>query len=137
MLVCINEAKNIAFLLLQNAMLEYVCQIKETVAKREDVLFRYISLRGNTSMGTRFDDELDLSQIFQSDSYLTVRLDEDVFKVCLVIVAVDADAGFTALLIKRVGLVVHSHLAEPESAIFDRDAGVSTYSAISKLVSRR
>lgn len=138
MMACINEAKNIAFLLPRNVMLECERQIKEATAKREDVLFKHVSLTGDTSMGTKFDDDFDLGQIFQSDSYLMVHLDENIVKVCSVMVAVDADAGFTALPIKRVGLVVHSHLEDPGSrAIVNRDAGVSTYSGISKRVSRR
>lgn len=138
MVECINDGKHIAFFLPRNAMLECVRRIRQSPAKRRDSLFKHVSLGGDTSMDMEFDENFELGQMLKSASYLMTRLDENILRVCSVIVAVDPDAGFTALPVQRVGLVVYSHLEDPMTTTkFNWDAGVPTCSAMPRLVTRR
>ncbi|KAI7773249.1 hypothetical protein LA080_011477 [Diaporthe eres] len=137
MVECINEGKNIVFFLPRNALLDCVRRVKESPSRSEQFKFKYISLTSETSMNTRFDDSLDIGDIFQTELPLRTTHGKTmpVVRTWSVIVAIDADAGFTRVPVKGVGLVVYSHLLDAKNSIFNRDAGAATYSATSWRVS--
>lgn len=135
MVECINNGKHVVSFLPQEAFGACIRRVQEAPALREDAMFRGFSLGSGTSMSTAVDEDFDLSPIFKSDSYLMIRLDEKLVQVWSVVAAIDVEAGFTTLPIKRVGLVVHSHLLDGSGrGRFNWDAGAYTYSTVQKRV---
>ncbi|KAG6357330.1 hypothetical protein INS49_015208 [Diaporthe citri] len=135
MVECINDGKHIVSFLPQEAFGACIRRVKEAPALREDAMFTGFSLGSETSTSVAVDEDFDLTPMFKSDSYLMIRLDENIVRVWSIVAAIDAEAGFTTMPIKRVGLVVHSHLLDRTGrSRFNWDAGVYTYSAIQKRV---
>lgn len=136
MVQCINAGKHIVFYLPRDFFVECMRLVRESQAKRGDVVVKGLLLTRDTSMSIAVDGDLDLTSMFQADSYLRLRLDQKIVTVCSVVAAIDAEAGFTTLPLKRVGLVVHSHVLDKNRrSLFNENAGVFTYSEISKLAS--
>lgn len=136
MVECINAGKHIAFYLPRDFFAECMRLVQESQAKRGDVLVKGLLLKRDTSMSIAVDEDLDLTPMFQTDSYLMMRLDQKIVRVCSVVAAIDAEAGFTTLPLKRVGLVVHSHVLDKNSrSLFNENAGVFAYSDIPKRAS--
>lgn len=136
MVECINAGKHIAFYLPRDLFLECMRLVQESPAKRGDVLIKGLLLKSDTSMSIAVHKDFDLTPMFQTDSYLRLRLDQKIVRVCSVIAAIDAEAGFSTLPLKRVGLVVHSHVLDNTSrSLFNGNAGVFTYPRIPKRVS--
>lgn len=137
MVECINEGKHIVFFLPRHVFLACVGQIKESPAKRNAVMMTWLSLGAETSMSMSFDEDLDLSPMFHTASYLMIRPDNKTVRLCSVVAIIDTEAGFTTLPVKRVGLVVHSYMvSQNNQSFFNWDAGVFAYSSTSKRVGR-
>lgn len=138
MVECVNQGKHIAFFLPHHVSEQCTREVRASPDKVKNILLRKISLTGDTSMGSEFDRDLDVGQIFETESYLVVKYPDDTVRVCSMLVAIDPDAGFRTIPFKRVGLVVYSHITEQGArASFKDSAGVPVHSVSSGLVDRR
>lgn len=138
MVACVNQGKHIAVFLPRGVSKQCMDEIEQSTEKTRDILLRKISLTGNTSMTTEFDNTVDVAQIFHTDSHLFGHHADGRVRMCSVLVAIDPDAGFTTIPFKHVGLIVYSHMTEKgQKVAYNGTAGALIHSKISGLVDRR